>query len=60
MDASLAFSQILCCSERAKEANLKESDSDNHMFSIQSPNGYLFHKVVFHYLQMINNFCVMF
>ena len=41
------FGQLTYCSERAKEANLKESDKDNHVVSIQSSNGYLFHKVYF-------------
>ena len=39
------FGQLAYCSERAKEANLKESDWDNHTVSIQSSNGYLFRKV---------------
>ena len=30
-----------------KEAALQESDSENHTVSIQSSNGYLFHKVYF-------------
>ena len=34
-------------SEPVKEANFKESDWDNHIVSIQSSNGYLFHKVYF-------------
>ena len=37
------FGQLAYCSKRAKEANLKESDWGNHMVSIQSSNGYLFH-----------------
>ena len=51
------FGQLAYCSEGVKEENLKESDWDNHMVWIQSSNGYLF---VFHYQQMINNFCIMF
>ena len=41
------FGQLAYCLDRAKEADLKESDWDNHMISIQSSNGYLFHKVYF-------------
>ena len=44
---SLAFGQLVYWSKRAKEANLKESGWDNQIVSIQSPNGYLFHKVYF-------------
>ena len=40
--------QLAYCSERAKEANLKELDGDNYMVSIQSSDGYLLHSV-FHY-----------
>ena len=56
-DILLHFWPIVYWSERVKEANLKESDWDNHMASIQSSNIYLFHRM---YLQMINNFCIMF
>ena len=41
------FGQLVYWSEQAKEANLKKSDRDNHMVSIQSPYGYLFHKLYF-------------
>ena len=41
------FGRLTSWSARAKEANLKESHWDNHMVSIQSSNGYLFHKVYF-------------
>ena len=55
------FGQLAYCSERA---NLKESDWDNDMVSIQSSNGYLFHKVYFTISkwrkQVINNFCIIF
>ena len=54
------FGQVAYCSERVKEANLKESDVDNRMVSIQSSSGDLFHKVYFTISKMINNFCVMF
>ena len=37
------FGQLAYSLERAKEANLKESDWDIHMVSIQSSNGYLVH-----------------
>ena len=41
------FGQLVYWSERVKEAHLKESYWDNHIVSIQSSNGYLFHKVYF-------------
>ena len=41
------FGQLAYCSEKANEANLKESDRDDHMVSIQRLNGYLFYKVYF-------------
>ena len=41
------FGQLVYWSERAKEANLKESDWNNHMVSIQSSNGYLSDEVYF-------------
>ena len=41
------FDQLAYCSERVKEANLKESDWDNHMLPMQSSNGYFFHKAYF-------------
>ena len=41
------FGQLANWSELEKEANLKESDWDNHVVWIQSSNDYLFHKVYF-------------
>ena len=41
------FGQLVYWSEWEKEASLKESDWDNYMVSVQSSNGYLFHRVYF-------------
>ena len=42
------FGQLAYCSERAKEANLKESDRRNCMVRIESPraHGYIFTKCI--------------
>ena len=40
------FGQLDYWSEPAKEANLKESDSNNHIVLIQSSNGSVFTKCI--------------
>ena len=41
--------------QNGRKRQLEKSDCDNHMVSIQSPNGYLFHKVYFFHTLLENN-----
>ena len=54
------FGQLVYWSEWAKEANLKDQIEITIWFQLNVLMAIFFSQSVFHYLQMINNFCIMF